>query len=423
MSTQVVPRANDSFIGEPGAILNGAVDISALFVRSGTSSGRPWGAAGQMEQETLLKGTCDSPAFTGCKYAHDVYFDNRPLARVMSLSELRSGRFFFDYSAHAIFLADDPRGHGVEVAISPGAFQGWQTSGSSVTVRGLAIQKFANQAQAGAVNCGVGWTVEDNDISLNHGTGLKNCDVVRHNAIHDNGQLGIGGGKLIEYNELANNNTARFSGRWEAGGAKFVLTNGLVVRGNYVHDNDGPGLWSDIDNIHTTYEGNYVSHNSLEGIVDEISYDSLIKDNVVVNNGFGTRSGWLDGAGILVASSPNADVVGNLVANNWNGIGVTQTARGSGLYGPHEVHDVRVHDNRISMGRGQTGMAQGVNDPSYFFTRNNSFSHNTYYLGCIDYPFAWRSPSSRALDGKLTTGQWGSVGNDRDGLIVSTCGG
>ncbi len=335
MTTAVVPRANDSFIGQPGAILSGAVDISGFFTQS---SGSTWVAAGQMEQETLLKGTCDSPTYDGCKYAHDVYFDNRLLARVMSLSELRRGAFFFDYSAHAIYIADDPRGHNVEVAVSPEAFHGWKTSGSGVTVRGLTIEKFANPAQTGAVNCGLGWVVEDNDVSLNHGTGLTNCDVIRFNLIHDNGQIGLGGGRLVEYNELATNNTARFSGRWEAGGGKFVLTDGLIVRGNYVHDNNGPGLWSDIDNINTTYEGNYVSNNSLEGIADEISYDAVIRNNVVVNNGFETRSGWLDGAGILIASSPNAEVTGNLVVGNWNGIGITQTDRGSGLHGPHQVH-------------------------------------------------------------------------------------
>jgi parallel beta-helix repeat protein len=189
-----------------------------------------------------------------------------------------------------------------------------------------------------------------------------------------------------------------------------------------VHDNKGPGLWSDGDNINTSYEDNYVSNNGFEGIVYEISYDALIKNNVVVNNGFSTKSGWLDGAGILIEASPNAEVVGNLVVGNWNGIGITQAARGSGLHGPHEVHDVHVHDNVVVMQRGQTGMAQGVNDPSYFTTKNNRFARNRYYIGCMSEPFAWRSPRSRELDGRLTIADWAAVGNDRDGLIVSTCG-
>jgi hypothetical protein len=31
-----------------------------------------------------------------------------------------------------------------------------------------------------------------------------------------------------------------------------------VVRGNYVHDNNGTGMWTDTNNIHTLYEDNLV---------------------------------------------------------------------------------------------------------------------------------------------------------------------
>ena len=420
IGTPVVPKPNDQFIGQAGAILDGSEDISAQFTPVATSNGRVWASPNQMEQETP-KGIC-SGGSESCRFAHAVFYDNRPLNRVMTLADLRPGSFFFDYAEHAIYVADNPAGHRVDVAVSVGAFQGWMTSAVDVTIRNLTIQKFANVAQVGAISCGVGWIVENNDIRLNHGAGLEGGDLVTGNFIHDNGQLGINGrGGVIEHNEISFNNTAGFSGRWEAGGAKFTGANDLLVEDNYVHDNDGPGLWSDTDNIDVTYRGNYVANNALEGILHEISYNALIEDNVVTNNGFGSKSGWLEGAGILILSSPNVEIRANTVMNNLNGITIEQTDRGVGRYGPYESTDISVDDNVIVMKRGQTGLAQGVNDPSYFTDRGNRFAGNTYYLGCSTTPFAWRSPAGRMYDGKLSTSEWIRVGNDRRGTFRSVC--
>ena len=57
------------------------------------------------------------------------------------------------------------------------------------------------------------------------------------------------------------------------------------MRDNHVHHNEGPGLWTDIDNIHTLYEGNLVEHNANVGIFHEISYDAVIRNNIVRDNG------------------------------------------------------------------------------------------------------------------------------------------
>ena len=146
-----------------------------------------------------------------------------------------------------------------------------------VEVSGLVLEKFATPAQEGVISAyGSGWTITNNEIRLNHGCGVwsGSDSLVSNNFIHHNGQLGLcGQGKdiLIEGNEIAFNNTAGFDSRWEAGGAKWVNTESLVVRNNYSHDNLGPGLWTDSNNIRTTYEGNVVEDNADEGIFHEIS--------------------------------------------------------------------------------------------------------------------------------------------------------
>ena len=75
---------------------------------------------------------------------------------------------------------------------------------------------------------------------------------VLNNYVHHNGQIGISGfgdSVLVENNEIAFNNYQKnFAFGTVLGGVKFVNTRWLVVRRNYVHDNEGNGLWTDIDN-------------------------------------------------------------------------------------------------------------------------------------------------------------------------------
>lgn len=57
--------------------------------------------------------------------------------------------------------------------------------------------------------------------------------------------MGIGGNgtnMLVEHIVVRPNNIYGFDPDWEAGGAKIADSDGVVVRGNHVYDNDGPGL-------------------------------------------------------------------------------------------------------------------------------------------------------------------------------------
>ena len=108
-----------------------------------------------------------------------------------------------------------------------------------------------------------------------------------------------------------------------------MTTENLIVRGNFVHDNNGPGLWTDIDNINTLYENNIVEGNSGAGIFHEISYSATIRNNQVRGNGFRNR-GWLWEGGIMVAGSQGVEIYGNILEDNYNGITLIQQDRGSG---------------------------------------------------------------------------------------------
>ncbi|HZF67024.1 MAG TPA: right-handed parallel beta-helix repeat-containing protein, partial [Gemmatirosa sp.] len=403
----VTPKDGNAFVGEPGAVLAGARLLTAF-----TREGAYWVAGGQT-QESAPHGSCWA-AYPRCNRAHDLFRDDVPLRHVASLAELGPGRWYFDYAADKIYLADDPAGHTVEASVTAQAFAG---PASNVTVRGLVVEKYANPAQAGAIDAGrgAGWVVRDTEVRLTHGTGIRigtRAQVVGNN-VHDNGQLGVGGvgdNALVENNTIAYNNRAGYDAGWEGGGTKFASTHDLVVRGNFVHHNQGPGLWTDIDNMRTLYEGNRVEDNRESGIFHEISYDAVIRNNVVRRNGFGF-SGWLYGAGILVSSSSNVEVVGNTVEDNAHGITGIDQQRGTGRYGPWILLNLLVHQNTVRVGA--TGKAAGVAGDLALFTaaRNIRYRANRYQLGANPWPFEW---DSRGL---LEAG-WRAAGQDADGTFT-----
>jgi parallel beta-helix repeat protein len=406
---QVRPKDGDSFVGESGTILSGARLLTTF-----TRSGGYWVASGQTQQG-VRQGQCEA-SHPLCDQSEELFVDDVRLEPVASLSALAVGKWYFDYAGDRIYLADDPSGRRVEASVKPHAFEG---TASNVALRGLIIEKYATPAQEGAIHGrdSDGWIVEGNEVRWNHGVGIRIGDRmhVLNNHMHHNGQFGISGfgdDVLVEGNEWDRNNTAGFNSGWGAGGSKFSKTRRLIVRANRAHDNAGTGIWTDIDNIYYTCEKNIVTNNADQGIFHEISYDAVLRDNIVEGNGF-QNSSWLWGAGILVAASPNVEVVGNQVRNNANGITAIQQDRSTspgGAYGPHEISNLYVHDNVITMTDGKTGLAQSVGDNSYFSGRNNRWVHNTYRLGANAKYFAW-------VGATLSEVEWRGYGEDVDGIF------
>lgn len=404
------PRTGQQFLGFPGAVLNGS-KVLDQFHRDGAV----WIAEGQTQRVGEEHGECEETA-PACGLAEDVFVDGEPVEQVTDLDELQPGRFFFDYEDDRIYLADDPEGRTVETTVADAAIYGEKPDGglaADVAVRNLVIEKFGSQAQDGAVDSrdASGWIVENCTVRLNHGAGIYTADGsrVRGNQVVRNGQLGIAGrgdDVIVEDNEIAHNNWAGFSHGWEAGGTKWVKTDGLVVRGNWSHDNHGPGLWTDEGNIRTAYVDNIVEDNYSSGIFHEISYDAVIRDNEVRRNGAG-HAEWGYGAGIQISASSNVTVTNNVVEDNARGITLIMQERGDGPHGPREVAGVTVSENTIGPGNGPTGLFSDVGDDAYFAEKGNRFVGNTYRG---DVTFEW-------MDGQVSAEQWREYGNDTDGTF------
>lgn len=381
----IVPKEGQTFLGEEGAVLNGSRLLSGF-----TRDGNDWVIGGQTQEGDR---NAEGEGLTErASYPDAVFLDDVPLIHVGSRTEVEPGTFFFDYAANRIYLGDDPTGRKVEAAIASVAFEGAEGV-ENVTLRGLTIEKYASPIQRAAIGgdrLPQNWLIEDNEVRLNFGVGIAVGDGTKviGNHIHNNGQLGVAGvGKdiLIQGNEIAWN--GYFSGMdpmWEAGGSKFALTENLMVRDNHAHHNNGNGLWTDIDNINTLYEGNVVEWNTHGGITHEISYDAVIRNNILTGNGADIAA-WLWGSAITILNSRNVEIYGNTVDTRGgaNGIGLIQQDRGNvegfggnAPYGDYVTTGNHVRDNLI-IGPGASGAVADHNEVS-MLTGSNMFDRNTY---------------------------------------------
>lgn len=314
----VRPRPNQRFYGEGHTVLDGSRLLTDF-----RSEGRYWTAESPFGQRSR-HGECQASA-PACNLPDMLFMDDRPLIRVLSESALGRDRFYIDDIAGKIYLADDPTGHRIEATVASFAFD---SGASDVLISNITVEKYSSAAQRGAIYArdGRNWTIENCSVRLNSGAGIsvgigirvRNCD------IHHNGQIGIqGDGKdiLIEANRIWSNNIRGFDPAWEAGGVKIAESDGVIFRGNHVYDNDGTGLWCDIECRNVVYEGNLVENNRHIGIFHEISFNAVIRDNIVRHNGSANKS-WFWGTDIGVAASQDVEVIGNRVTTSAGGCAI-----------------------------------------------------------------------------------------------------
>ena len=421
----ITPKSGMSFIGEAGAVLSGA-----RLLTSFTRQGSYWVAGNQTQQGKRVAEVRNTgrknckPEAPRCFHPEELWINNVRLRHVASLGAVVPGAWYFDYEANKIYFAQDPAGRTVETSVTPQAFRG---AAGNVTIRGLAIEKYANPFTDGAIAAGgPAWLIENNQVRYNHGIGIDTGErtTVRGNTVTRNLQLGIGGtgnGALIENNEVSfSNNPQMLEYGWAAGGTKFHGTQNLVARGNFIHHNKGPGLWTDIDNIFVLFENNRVEDNSRAGIYHEVSYDAIIRNNTSARNGAEFLPGELGlrGGGIAVRGSQNVEIYGNTLTNNRSGIDISQTVDRTGQYGPAEVKNLYVHDNTVRIPKNMSGFQVTTTTGSSFYTsKNNRFRHNTYYLGSQSKPFWWWKASASKQD-SLTIAEWKGAGQDVTGTFI-----
>lgn len=366
----VDPKTGQTITGAPGAVMSGAMALSDFVEQGGL-----WVHEG-ITAEGERRGVCIDEE-SACDLPEDLYIDGERIQRRKTLDNLDADSWYLDYASDTLYLGRDPGDSLVELAVLPYAFGGEATD---VTIQGLVIERYASPAQRGAIDVGTGWKILGNEIRLNHGAALfpGSNSIVRDNYLHHNGQMAIDGGgegSTYERNEIAFNHLGDFSFEWGAGGVKFVHTSDLVLRDNFVHDNNGPGLWIDGYNVDTLFEGNRVIDNFDAGIKVEISGSATVRNNLVAGNGFGNEHPPR-GAGILIRESGPVEVVGNRLFGNKDALVLHHDDNRENETGNH-LHGVLVHDNEIALDGGVVGYFGDIPSDA-FETADLTFENNSY---------------------------------------------
>ncbi|MEV5976372.1 right-handed parallel beta-helix repeat-containing protein [Streptomyces sp. NPDC052114] len=231
-------------------------------------------------------------------------------------------------------------------------------SAPDVTIGHLTVQRFVAPQDQGVVNhdSADGWVIEDSTIQHNSGAGMMAGarQQVRDNCLRENGQYGLnaykpkGGitGLVVEGNEIVGNNTHDWERRRKGcgctGGVKFWAVDGADVRGNWVHDNRGTGLWADTNNNDFRIENNVLEKNDGAALIYETSYNAVIRKNMIRKNNwvegrrFAERGDNFPFATVYVSESggeprvrartKKIEIYRNVLENNWSGITLWENA-------------------------------------------------------------------------------------------------
>lgn len=331
-----------------------------------------------------------------CQPPYQVFLDDVALQRVSG----RPAAGQFSVRGAEVRLADDPTGRTVEVSTRARWIVG---RADDVRIEGFRMRHAANPAQNGAVNNDgfSRWTVVRNVLSDTHGPIVSVNGGAGHvlldNDISHSGQLGVHGTEatdvLVQGNRIYENNLAGFDPVWEAGGLKMTVMVRLTITGNEVNNNDGWGLWCDIDCRDTTISDNRVHHNTRVGISYEISSRGTITGNVVWDNGHAV-SGWGQGAGIVCQNCTATTIADNLIAWCPDGIAIVEQEREI----IDRVEQVVVRSNTV-VGADRTVALGWLTDraPEYLFrpSARNQGAENRYWFGDREGEverFAWEGP-------------------------------
>lgn len=117
-------------------------------------------------------------------------------------------------------------------------------------------------------------------------------------------------------------------------GGKFWQVDGATITDNWVHDNYSVGIWVDTDNTGFTFRGNTFADNWDKAIVYEISYNFVIEGNTFTDNDWGeglvNGKDFPEGAVYISnsggdsrvpgANSGEALIEGNAFNDNWGGV-------------------------------------------------------------------------------------------------------
>ena len=461
LTEPIVPKSGDSFIGQtPCAppqtscpvILSGSTVIGPLARFNGTNyevtNQTQQGKVGSPIGNQIL---CD-PGWEGCIYPEDLFFDGVPYQHLYSswLPTIGHGQWWFDYNNQIIYFHDNPAGHTVETSVVANAFGG---RANNVTIQYLTVKEFASMYPDGTIGTlqgdnaltqGTNWTVQNCEILLNHGAGVR-IEYRLHvlnSYIHNNGQIGIGAGigtttnpvtqstnsgVLIQGNVINYNDYAHWDPNFASGGIKVGSTSGVTIRGNTIQHNEGLAVHFDDQSSNALLDGNIITDNfDSDGVDQEAGTGtSIFRNNIVLRNGvqiynthYADQLAAHGTSGVSMYCNVLEIPEGNGVPNSWV-IGASN--RGYSKFPPYEYLTVTgssFHHNTViwdagALGGGGYWQNDVTNQPN-FFADNTPPDYNTYHLSSTYPVFIYDNNDSRQNHRK-TFAEYQAAGADIHG--------
>ncbi len=308
----------------------------------------PYGIANYDSQEG---GTyfCKDPESNVCEYAQDLIMNGVMQTQWECEEEvgcvpLAANQWFFDRKSQPDtnpgdnFLLlrsyNDPNATDTRISHFRGAFKEGSTNVKvrNINFKGYTLQSFMTDDN---------WTVTNCVFEKNGVTGLslrgKNVFVAR-NVVSENGCTGMQGqltNSVLRTNKIINNNVMGHKPGMHAGGIKLMTALNTVVEENYVLDNEGAGIWVDINSNGVEVHHNLIVETKnyqglqVRGVQYEMSRGNREDGKLDIHNNLLKVEGGIAGIICIYAlNSQYLEIFNNTIINAQNGIVVKQDARG-----------------------------------------------------------------------------------------------
>ncbi|MBO0884343.1 MAG: right-handed parallel beta-helix repeat-containing protein, partial [Mycobacterium sp.] len=288
--SQIHPGPNDTYIGAPGAVIDGQNKNHYAFV---SNRGSPFDTGVTIEYLTIQHfnppaggGAVNENAGPGWTIKHDVIRNNVPGAAIMlGTNSVVEDSCITENGQYA--------------------FNGFTTSDTNATTGGPS-----------------NITVSGNEISKN--------DTCNWEAVTNFPMTPPAGCR----------GAGEFRGCDCSGGGRFREVRDAKIADNWVHDNYDVGLWADTNNDGLTFSDNYIANNYSVGLKYEVSYNALIDGNTFAGNGVlqgATDPGLPTGAVYISESGGDSRVANedgiktltisnNTFTDNWDGVVLWENA-------------------------------------------------------------------------------------------------
>ena len=289
----------------------------------------------------------------------------------------------------------------------------------NVTIRNLVIRNMPKKGVYAVESCEA-WTIENSDIyNSQFGFVLGIAPRGLNNKLHHNNKEPNSGNYAFQQwvrapgetrAGLMQNNEIAYGGTQQKG----QNTLRLDWINNWVHHNEGFGIWNDGEGANSLIDGNVSEDNAWSGIHWELSLTVEMRNNTLRRNGE---------HGIFISTSSGANIHHNILEDNWRGIAYfvnCQSVEQTWWWDPDLTNNL-AHDNLIRVGTragsinnmfswGACPAGTVTIDPYLSNSKNNRFENNRYEVPDINNPLLlWGSFKTWA--------EWQAMGFDVTGSL------